>query len=483
MPNAINLSQVQTVTEQMHVDLVARASMLNDRMLEDLRVKVTTDVENIDKAFIFNDKGLLARQYKQGAVKKVELGTMVENPTKVILAVTHPQDNVQKYREKEPFHVNPDGTNNAEKTTFLINKIADRHAKDVRANFFFGNEENDKLPETKANLVKLGLSLYDGIYTKVAKGITRGYISAEIGNLIITGDLMAMESDVAYTKFKAAYNSLNDDLRAADELLAYMSQGLADHIIEGYMIMHPQLSPETLKDGWKFAQMKNLTIVTHTSMGKGSQIIFSLPDNLEYVCDVRPEGQSNITVAMNPDDHNLFDYQIQTAQATRIYDYSPKVICVNEQVNTPNNVPAGDYIADIFTVATSDDEKGTAELASGEKDLYKEGDVITVRATAKSGYAFVGWSEGFSDKIINGANPFNYTFGGGVVHLVAQFEEAADGGNGGSGDGGAETPTYTAVENPSGNPAEQGWYEKSGDVYSLTEDTEVVSGKTYYVKA
>lgn len=105
MPNAINLSQVQTVTEQMHVDLVARASMLNDRMLEDLRVKVTTDVENIDKVFIFNDKGLLARQYKQGAVKKVELGTMVENPTKVILAVTHPQDNVQKYREKEPFHL------------------------------------------------------------------------------------------------------------------------------------------------------------------------------------------------------------------------------------------------------------------------------------------------------------------------------------------------------------------------------------------
>jgi hypothetical protein len=244
-----------------------------------------------------------------------------------------------------------------------------------------------------------------------------------------------MESDVAYSKFKAAYNSLNDDLRAADDLLAYMSQELADHIIEGYMIMHPQLSPDTLRDGWKFAQMKNLTIVTHTSMGKGSQIIFSLPDNLEYVCDVRPEGQANITVAMNPDDHNLFDYQVQTAQSTRIYDYSPKVICVNEQVNTPNNVPAGDYIADIFTVATSDDEKGTAELASGEKDLYKEGDVITVRATAKSGYAFVGWSEGFSDKIINGANPFNYTFGGGVVHLVAQFEATEADGNDGGGDG------------------------------------------------
>lgn len=481
MAYAINLSQVQTVTEQTHVDLVARASMLNDRMLEDLRIAVITDVENIDKVFIFNDKGLLARQYKPGAVKKVQLGTFVENPAKVILAVTHPQDNVQQYREKEPFHVNPDGTTNAEQTVFLTRKTADRHAKDVRANYFFGNEENDKLPETKANMVKKGLSLYDGIYTKIAKGITRGYISKEIGNLIETGDLMAMESDVAYVAYKKAYNALNDDLRAADELLSYVSSELADHIIEGYMVMHPQLSPTTLNDGWKFTQMKNLKLVTHTSMGKGSQIIFTIPGNLEYICDVRPEGQANITVERNPDDHNLFDYQIQTAQATRIHDYSPKVLCVNEQVNTPNNVPAGDYIADIFTVATSNDEQGTAELASGEKDLYKEGDIITVKATPKSGFAFAGWSEGISGKIVSGANPLNYTFGGGIVHLVALFE-ATEAAEETDGDGGSETPTYTAVENPSGNPAEQGWYEKSGDVYSLTEDTEVESGKTYYTK-
>ena len=116
MAYAINLSQVQTVTEQLHTDLVSRASMLNDQMLENLKLTVTTDVENLDKLFLFNDKGLQARQYKQGAVKKVQLGKIVENPAKVILAVTHPQDNVQAYREKEPFHVNPDGTTNAEQT-------------------------------------------------------------------------------------------------------------------------------------------------------------------------------------------------------------------------------------------------------------------------------------------------------------------------------------------------------------------------------
>lgn len=418
--NALNLSQVQTVTEQLHTDLVARASMLNDQMADKLRLTVTTDVENIDKLFIFNDKGLLARQYKQGAVKKVQLGTFTENPAKVILAVTHPQDNVQKYREKEPFHVNPDGTNNAEKTQFLLGKIAERHAQDVRANFFFGNEANDNLEDTTANQVKRGLSLYDGIYTKIAKGITTGKISKTIGNLVETGDLMAsnVTSQQAYEKFKAMYQAINDDLRAAEEIIAYASSALADKIVEGYMLVHPQLAPSTLNEGWKFSQMPNLTLVTHSAMGKGSQIIFALPGVLEYICDIRPEGQANITVERDSDDHNLFDYQIQTAQASRIRDYSPKSICVNEQVNTPNSVPAGDYIADVFTVSTSDEKEGTVQITSGEKDLYAEGDIITVTATPKTQYKFAGWSDGAT------ANPYNYTFEGGVMNLVAQFEEA-----------------------------------------------------------
>ena len=42
--------------------------------------------------------------------------------------------------------------------------------------------------------------------------------------------------------------------------------------------------------------------------------------------------------------------------------------------------------------------------------------------------------------------------------------------------------TYTPVENPTGNPSEKGWYVKNGDVYELTEDTEVQEGTTYYTK-
>jgi hypothetical protein len=267
--------------------------------------------------------------------------------------------------------------------------------------------------------VKLGLSLYDGIYTRIAKGITKGTISAEIGNLITTGNLMAagITPEQAYNKFKEAYNALDPDLLGADEILAYMSAELIDKVTEGYMLHHPQLSPTTLSDGWRFSTMKNLKMVSHASMGRGSQIIFCLPGTLEYICDIRPESQANITVERNSDDHNLFDYQIQTAQTTRIRDYSPKVFCVNEQMNTAPKVPAGDYVADVFTVASSNNAEGAAAITSGTKDLYQEGDIITVTATPESGFKFTGWSDGTV------ANPYNYIFPGGQVKLVAQFEE------------------------------------------------------------
>ena len=42
---------------------------------------------------------------------------------------------------------------------------------------------------------------------------------------------------------------------------------------------------------------------------------------------------------------------------------------------------------------------------------------------------------------------------------------------------------YTAVANPTGNPSTSGYYEKSGETYTLSEDTEVDGTKTYYTKS
>lgn len=44
------------------------------------------------------------------------------------------------------------------------------------------------------------------------------------------------------------------------------------------------------------------------------------------------------------------------------------------------------------------------------------------------------------------------------------------------------TDAYEVVENPEGNPQEQGWYELVDEEYVLSSDTEVDVEKTYYQK-
>jgi hypothetical protein len=243
--------------------------------------------------------------------------------------------------------------------------------------------------------------------------------------------------------------------------------------IKGYMQTFPQISPTILENNWKFAEMPNLTLKTSAAMGVGGQLIATCrEDILEFICDTR-EGKANIRIGQTNPDLSIIGYQINSAATTRIRDYDPMYFACNDAVNQYDWTP-GQYIADIFTAKSADETKGTVAITSGQEDLYADGDIITLTATPKSGFVFAGWSKG--GQIISQSNPFNFTFGGGVVNVAGVFKaEAAE-------EEEEETPTYTAVANPTGNPSEQGWYEKNGDVYSLTEDTEVESGKTYYVK-
>lgn len=48
---------------------------------------------------------------------------------------------------------------------------------------------------------------------------------------------------------------------------------------------------------------------------------------------------------------------------------------------------------------------------------------------------------------------------------------------------GGSAATYTEVENPTGNPSAIPYYEKEGDIYVVSRDTTVKTGKTYYTKS
>ena len=415
MAYALSIAQIKTVKETIHPELVAKAYLLTDSMFEDLGFKVTTDVENIDTCYIFSRQGLQARPYVVGNVKSSQLGKFVDNPAKVESIYLHTSDSIERYKEKGPFQ-ETNVAESAEHTTFLLNELSGRFAEDVRANVFFGNKANRSLAETAANQAKLGLSLFDGVYTIIAKRRTDGTISVANGNMIATGDITGKTAKQVYEILTTFYGGLSAAMKKPEQTVyIYAADNFCRLAIRGYMETYPQIAPTVLQAGWKFAEMPNVMLKTSSAMGTGGQLVASLEGNLEFVCDNR-EDNALISIGQVNTDLRVFDYQANGRACVRIRDFAPEVFATNDAVNNYTTLP-GDYIADIFTVSTSDENEGTVAISSGQKDLYAEGDIITVAATPKSGFVFTGWSDGSI------ANPYNYTFTGGVEDLVAFFEE------------------------------------------------------------
>ncbi len=414
MAYALSIADIQTVKQQIEPELVAKAYLLDDAMFGDLGIMVTTDVENIDVCYIFNRKGLVARPYTVGNVQGKQIAKIVDNPAKVEDYYVKTKDSINRYREKGPFNA-VDGAGEAEMTQKNLNEIAGRAAEDVRFNVFFGNKANRSLADIPANQVKLGTALFDGIYTIIAQKRTDGTISVQNHNLVMTGDITGKTAVQVYELLTNFYSGLHPAMKKPEqEIYIYASDQFCRLAVKGYMQTYPQIAPTVLNAGWKFAEMPNVLLKTSSAMGLGGQLIAVVKDNIEFICDVR-EGKSQIRIGQTDEDLSILGFQINGAATMRIRDYDPMVFACNDAVNTIDATP-GQYIADIFTATSSDENEGTVAITSGQKTLYQDGDIIQITATPKTGYKFVGWSNKKTE------NPLNYTFGGGVVNLVAQFD-------------------------------------------------------------
>ena len=418
MAYALSVSQITTVKEVIHPELIAHSYLLTDSMFEDLGVKVTTDVENIDVCYLFNRKGLQARPYVVGKVKDSELGKFVDNPAKVEKIYLHTSDSIERYTEKGPFDVT-NVTESAEHTTFLLNELAGRFAEDVRANFFFGNMANRTEDEsTEEKKIKNGLSLFNGVYTIIAQRRTDGTISEKNRNLIKTGDITGLEADQVYDLLVNFYSGLSAALKKPEQTVyIYASDKFCRLAVKGYMLTYPQIAPTVLQAGWKFAEMPNVVLKTSSAMGVGGQLIATVENNIEFLCDKR-ENNALISIGQVNKDLRVFDFQANGRATVRIRDFSPEVFATNDAVNEYAELP-GEYIAEIFTAVSENEKMGTVQILT-QKDTFAEGDVIQVKATPADGYVFIGWSDGGKEAT------YNHTFMGGVYELVGRFMKAAD---------------------------------------------------------
>ena len=418
MPYALSVAQIETVKQTIHPELVAHAYLLTDSMFEDLGIKVTADVENIDVCYLFNRKGLQARPYVVGKVKDSELGKFVDNPAKVEKIYLHTSDSIERYTEKGPFEVT-NVAENTEHTQFLLKELAGRLGEDVRANFFFGNMANRTEDEsTEENQIKNGLSLYNGVYTIIAQRRTDGTISVKNRNLIETGGITGLEADQVYDLLVKFYGGLSAAMKKPEQTVyIYASDEFCRKAVKGYMLTYPQIAPTVLQAGWKFAEMPNIVLKTNSAMGVGGQLIATLEGNIEFVCDKR-ENQALISIGQVNKDLRVFDFQGNVRATVRIRDFSPEVFATNDAVNHYVDLP-GDYIAEIFTAVSEKPAMGTVQILT-QKDVFAEGDIIQVKATPNEGYVFIGWSDGGKEET------YNFTFPGGVYELKGRFMKATE---------------------------------------------------------
>ena len=388
---AIGLEQVKEITQRINPDLIESIALYDDSIFDLLKINVITDIENADLAYQFMAKGGTTRLYDPNELEDSVLGYVAPRKLQVYLNYKRVIDNIQEYREKEPFSIL--GTNNTYQfpnSEWRIRKIMEGYREDVLNGVFFGDLNASK---------ESGLKIYDGIYTLINQ-LMGTEISEANGNFInLDTPLITEAAQVGdlWNAFKAAWMKLNPKLRKAKEVLCYMPDDFRTALVEDYMLRFSQLQGSLDPINPRFNGMANLTIVTSPLMGNsdeeaGAKLVFTVPNNIDFGCDNRPE-QSKVMVDHSEKDFNKLIFQIQSAHGMRLHIVTSDSFAVTSGLNVPIEGLVGDYQKDIIALSANIAEAGTV-TASPEKPTYTKGESVTLTAEAAEGYKFVKWSDG-----------------------------------------------------------------------------------------
>ena len=388
---AIGLEQVKEITKRINPDLIESIALYDDSIFDLLKINVITDIENADLVYQFMAKGGTTRLYDPNELESSVLGYVAPRKLQVHLNYKRVIDNIQEYREKEPFTVlGSNSTYQFPNSEWRIRKIMERYREDVLNAVFFGDLNASK---------ESGLKLYDGIYTLINQ-LMGTEISEANGNFInLEMPLITEAAQVGdlWNAFKAAWLKLNPKLRKAKEVLCYMPDDFRTALVEDYMLRFSQLQGAMDPANPRFNGMPNLTVVTSPLMGNsdeeaGAKLIFTVPNNIDFGCDNRPE-QSKVMVDHDQNDFNKLIFQIQSAHGMRLHIVSSDSFAVTSGLNVPIEGLVGDYHKDIIAVNANIADAGEVTVTPS-KPTYAKGESVTLKATAAEGYKFVKWSDG-----------------------------------------------------------------------------------------
>ena len=383
----LSLEEVQHLTDVLAPDIITSSVLLNADIFAELGIKVLTGVEYRNSIMVFNRKGGTARAYKAGNKINSSLGYMEERKLEVHLSWNRYPDNIQNYREKEPFSVlGTNGTYEAPNSEFAIREIGKAYSEDVMSNLFFGNRA---LGDDNA------LGLYDGFNTLINVEMNAGKIAAanynykEIDPIV---EQTAGDEAENFRIFQEFYNSWHPRLKAAPLVLVLCSPETKMLIVDGYLQKYTGMqSPDAATDSFRFLGMPNVKLVANPIVGKGGRMIATVPGNLEFGCDTLNDW-NKVFVQRNYEDANEIVYQVQSAQGCRIRQITGDKLCVSSGTNTPLDALNGDYQNDSISLKF-DSEVFTSVTKSPDKTNYAAGETVTITATPKEGKVFKKWSD------------------------------------------------------------------------------------------
>lgn len=411
----LSLEEVQHLTDVLAPDIITSPVLLNADIFAELGIKVLTGVEYRNSIMVFNRKGGTARAYKAGNKINSSLGYMEERKLEVHLSWNRYPDNIQNYREKEPFSVlGTNGTYEAPNSEFAIREIGKAYSEDVMSNLFFGNRA---LGDDNA------LGLYDGFNTLINVEMNAGKIAESYFNYKEIDPIVeqtAGDEAENFRIFQDFYNSWHPRLKAAPLVNVLCSPETKMLIVDGYLQKYTGMqSPDAATDSFRFLGMPNVKLVANPIVGKGARMIATVPGNLEFGCDTLNDW-NKVFVQRNYDDANEIVYQVQSAQGCRIRQITGDKLCVSSGTNTPLDALNGDYQNDSISLKF-DPEVFTSVTKSPDKTNYAAGETVTLTATPKESKVFKKWSDNVT------INPRTIVTGGIPITLEAIGDDESAG--------------------------------------------------------
>ncbi len=407
----LSVDQVQTVARVLEPDILESASLVNNSVFEQLKINVIRNLENVNSLMVFDRKVGTTRRYRAGRKVENKVGYIHERELKVELSMNRYTENAQNFREKEPFSIagfNETGELNAPVSEFIMRQIAIAYSSDVMSNLFFGDyEKGDDDP----------YGLYNGFFAHINRDINRGLISVKNHNYQIIDPIDGTDPKADYQTFVQFYENLDPKMLLADTVYIYMSTQTRQRILRGYMQTYSGFQVEGVANPeYRMTETPKAQLCAHPALGVGDCLIATTEYNFEFGTDLSGStGDAKVMVNISPDDFNVYIFQIQTAQGTRIRQITSDHFCVSSGKNTPIKSTGGEYTVDTVTTSVNDESMGSVAVTPNQPS-YEAGDKITMTATAKSSHEFVKWDDGAT------TNPRTIVFSGNPEHYQAIFK-------------------------------------------------------------